>query len=58
MNGLLGLKNDEKGSQTLEWLGIAAVIVIVVGLVSNAFDASIGDAVADKFEKFIEKIGG
>ena len=52
------LKN-ERGSQTLEWLGIAAVVVIVVGVISQAFsgDSGIGDTVRDKFKDFIEGIG-
>lgn len=58
MNGLANLKSDEKGSQTLEWLGIAAVIVLVVGFVSSAFDASVGEKVADKFKNFVDQIGG
>lgn len=51
---------NERGSQTLEWIGIAAVVVIVVGVISQAFsgDTSIGDTVKDKFEGFIESIGG
>lgn len=58
MNMVDGLKKDERGSQTLEWIGIAAVIVIVVGLVSTAFDGSkFGDTVVKKFEGFLSKIG-
>lgn len=51
---------NERGSQTLEWIGIAAVVVIVVGVISQAFsgDTSIGDTVKDKFKGFIESIGG
>lgn len=51
---------NERGSQTLEWIGIAAVVVIVVGVISQAFsgDTSIGDTVKDKFTGFIESIGG
>jgi hypothetical protein len=53
-------KNEENGSQTLEWLGIAAVVVIVVGIISQAFsgDTSVGDTVKEKFNSFIETIGG
>ena len=51
---------NERGSQTLEWIGIAAVVVIVVGVISQAFsgDTSIGETVKDKFKGFIESIGG
>lgn len=37
MSKIEELKKDESGSQTLEWIGIAAVIVILVGVVSQAF---------------------
>jgi hypothetical protein len=58
MNKFMEIKNDEKGSQTLEWLGIAAVIVLVVGFISSAFDASVGEKVAEKFKNFVDQIGG
>ncbi|MUV39188.1 hypothetical protein JNUCC1_03061 [Lentibacillus sp. JNUCC-1] len=52
-------KKEEQGSQTLEWIGIAAVVIIVVGLVSTAFDGSeIGADIYDKFTTFLGKIGG
>ncbi|MFB1083285.1 hypothetical protein [Jeotgalibacillus sp. JSM ZJ347] len=51
---------NERGSQTLEWLGIAAVVVLVVGLVSTAFGdgESIGNSVRDAFEGWISDIAG
>jgi cytochrome b len=51
---------NERGSQTLEWIGIAAVVVICVGLISTAFsgDTTFGKKVLDKFTGFIDKIGG
>lgn len=54
------LVKNERGSQTLEWIGIAAVIVIVVGIISQAFagDQDFGKAVLDKFKGMISKIGG
>jgi len=57
---LQGLKNNERGSQTLEWIGIAAVIVILVGVISTAFadGSSIGNTVREKFVSFIDQIGG
>lgn len=59
MNKVEEVKKDETGSQTLEWIGIAAVIVIVVGLVSTAFDGSeIGGTIYDAFEGFITNITG
>ncbi|MDZ5713682.1 hypothetical protein [Jeotgalibacillus haloalkalitolerans] len=50
---------NERGSQTLEWLGIAAVVVIVVGVISQAFygETAVGDAVSGKFIEFIKSIG-
>jgi hypothetical protein len=55
-----GMIKNERGSQTLEWIGIAAVVVIVVGVISQAFsgDTSIGDAVKDKLKGMIKQIGG
>jgi cytochrome b len=54
------LVNNQKGSQTLEWIGIAAVVVIVVGLISTAFSSNteFGTTVLDKFKGWIEKMGG
>lgn len=56
---LNGMIRNERGSQTLEWIGIAAVIVILVGVISQAFsnDTSIGKAVLDKIKSMIESIG-
>lgn len=51
-------KQDESGSQTLEWIGIAAVIVILVGVVSTAFaEGDFGDTLVQKFNELIEGIG-
>lgn len=50
------LKN-ERGSQTLEWIGIAAVIVILVGLVSTAFSNSdFGGTILGKLESLLDKM--
>jgi hypothetical protein len=51
--------SNEKGSQSLEWLGIAAVIVIIVGMISQVFggDTAFGDAIKDKLVKMVEDIG-
>ena len=51
---------NERGSQTLEWIGIAAVIVILVGVISQAFsnDTEIGKAVVKKIKGMIDQIGG
>jgi hypothetical protein len=51
---------NERGSQTLEWIGIAAVVVILVGVISQAFsnDTSIGKTVLNKIKTMIGQIGG
>ncbi|WP_201716815.1 hypothetical protein [Rossellomorea arthrocnemi] len=55
-----GMIRNERGSQTLEWIGIAAVIVILVGVISQAFsnDTEIGKAVVKKIKGMIDQIGG
>ncbi|GEL76467.1 hypothetical protein [Tenuibacillus multivorans] len=60
MHQLEGLKRDERGSQTLEWLGIAAVVVIMVGVISSAFSdgSGIGTEVLNKIKGLIGDIGG
>ncbi|GAA0588718.1 hypothetical protein GCM10009001_00760 [Virgibacillus siamensis] len=59
MNRLETIKQDEKGSQTLEWIGIAAVIVILVGIVSQAFsEGDFGKTLVNKFNTLITQIGG
>lgn len=57
---LNGMIRNERGSQTLEWIGIAAVIVILVGVISQAFsnDTQIGKDVVEKFGDMIKQIGG
>ncbi len=54
------LKKEERGSQTLEWIGIAAVIVILVGVISTAMSNadSIGNDVVEKISDLISQIGG
>ncbi|GEN44527.1 hypothetical protein [Alkalibacillus haloalkaliphilus] len=51
---------EERGSQTLEWIGIAAVIVILVGVISTAMSGAtdIGDQVVGKIVELIQSIGG
>lgn len=54
-----GLIKNERGSQTLEWVGIAAVIVIIVGAISQVFngDSTIGEAIKTKISGWISKMG-
>ena len=52
-----GLVKNERGSQTLEWIGIAAVIVILVGVISTAFSGGeLGDTVLKKFTSLLDKM--
>lgn len=51
--------NNERGSQSLEWIGIAAIIVILTGVISTAMSStSFGDTFVGKLEGFLGKIGG
>ncbi|GAE94463.1 hypothetical protein JCM21714_3621 [Gracilibacillus boraciitolerans JCM 21714] len=56
---MVSLLNNQRGSQTLEWIGIAAVIVILVGVISTAMSnaGSIGDEVVKKITELIQNIG-
>lgn len=59
MNKSEEIKQDERGSQTLEWIGIAAVIVILVGVISQAFSGgNFGNTLVNKFNDLIGEIGG
>ncbi|WP_100009941.1 hypothetical protein [Lentibacillus sediminis] len=59
MNRGKELAQEETGSQTLEWIGIAAVIVILVGVVSTAFaDGDFGDTLVGAFNDMISTITG
>lgn len=51
--------NNERGSQSLEWIGIAAVIVILVGTISTLFasDTSFAQAILEKLVEFVGNIG-
>jgi hypothetical protein len=60
MNRISEWKVEQRGSQTLEWLGIAAVVVIIVGVISQAFGGEgngIGETIKNKFSQFINEIG-
>ncbi|WP_100406435.1 hypothetical protein [Bacillus solitudinis] len=50
---------NERGSQSLEWIGIAAVIVILVGTISTVFagDNTFATAILNKLKDFVSKIG-
>jgi hypothetical protein len=59
MNKTAGLLKNERGSQSLEWIGIAALIVIVVGGLSQVFSGNteFGDAIKKKLIELVEDIG-
>lgn len=58
LNKVEDFKQDERGSQTLEWIGIAAVIVILVGVISQAFSGGdFGNTLVTKFNDLIKDIG-
>jgi hypothetical protein len=46
---------NEKGAQSLEWLGLAALLILVLGIVSQAVSSSQG-SITDVIKKIIEKI--
>lgn len=56
---LMNQLSNQKGSQSLEWLGIAAVIVIIVGMISQVFggDTAFGDAIKKKLVEMVDDIG-
>ena len=54
VNTMMPLKN-EKGAQSLEWLGLAALLILVLGIVSTALSSQEG-AVGDLIQKIIKKI--
>ena len=51
---MMPLKN-EKGAQSLEWLGLAALLILVLGIVSTALSSQ-GDAIGGLIGKIIKSI--
>ncbi|EPD51321.1 hypothetical protein MHH33_15540 [Paenisporosarcina sp. FSL H8-0542] len=56
MNIVVPVKN-EKGAQSLEWLGLAALLILVLGIISTAVSGQSG-AIGDLIGKIVSKIGG
>lgn len=57
-NSVKGYLKNEKGSQSLEWIAIAAIVVIITGIISSAMDNSaIGTEFFNKFKGFIAEVG-
>lgn len=54
-----GLVKNERGSQSLEWIGIAALIVIIVGGLSQVFSGNteFGDAIKKKLIELVDDVG-
>ena len=52
------LVNNEKGAQTVEWVALAAIILVLLMAVGSVFggDTSIGEAVVEKISEVIGKV--
>ncbi|OIU72684.1 hypothetical protein [Rossellomorea aquimaris] len=51
---------NEKGAQSLEWLGLAALLILVLGIVSTAVSDSKGSIttiISNIFKKITEMVG-
>ncbi|WP_368974451.1 hypothetical protein NST61_15650 [Caldifermentibacillus hisashii] len=51
---------NEKGAQSLEWLGLAALLILVLGLISQAVskqENSIGEIISNIIKKITEMVG-
>ncbi|WP_080848722.1 hypothetical protein [Cytobacillus gottheilii] len=52
---------NEKGAQSLEWLGIAALLILVLGIVSTAVSeqsTGIGSIISKIIEQISQMVGG
>ncbi|MEI5907452.1 hypothetical protein WAK64_10325 [Bacillus spongiae] len=51
---------NERGAQSLEWLGLAALLILVLGIVSTAVSSSSGsvtDIINNIFKKISSMVG-
>lgn len=51
---------NEKGAQSLEWLGLAALLILVLGLISQAVsneEESIGKVIQKIIQKITKMVG-
>ncbi|WP_346207547.1 hypothetical protein NSS91_15445 [Caldifermentibacillus hisashii] len=51
---------NEKGAQSLEWLGLAALLILVLGIISQAVskqENSIGDLIGKIIKKISKMVG-
>lgn len=59
VNTMMPLKN-EKGAQTLEWLGLAALLIFVLAIVSKALstqEGAIGTLIGSIISKIQKMVG-
>ena len=59
VNTMMPLKN-EKGAQSLEWLGLAALLILVLGIVSTALskqEGAIGTLIGNIIDKISQMVG-
>ncbi|MDN4492237.1 hypothetical protein [Ureibacillus aquaedulcis] len=56
VNFMAPVKN-EKGAQSLEWLGLAALLILVLGIISTAVSGQSG-SISDLIGNIIQKISG
>lgn len=56
INIMAPLKN-EKGAQSLEWLGLAALLILVLGIISTAIDGQ-KEGIGKLIGQIISKISG
>lgn len=54
---LLTPVKNEKGAQSLEWLGLAALLILVLGIISTAVSGQSG-AISSLIGNIISKISG
>ena len=55
-NLMIPVKN-ERGSQSLEWLGIAALLILVLGIISSALSGE-SESIGKLIKNIISKISG
>ncbi|RHW39913.1 hypothetical protein D1B33_03445 [Lysinibacillus yapensis] len=57
---LVAPTKNEKGAQSLEWLGLAALLILVLGIISTAVSgqsASISELIGKIIRKISEMVG-
>lgn len=56
--GMMKPLRNERGAQSLEWLGIAALVILVLGIISTAVSgADLGGIVTTIVDKIKEMVG-